>query len=318
MATDRSESEGSRLADAAATPAADDALYVYGLSLVFASALAFSLGGVFMRSIETQVWNVLFWRGTFSAIILSTAVAIRSRGQVVSAYRAIGKPGLVMACCSALAMTCFLTSISLTTVANNSIIYATAPFLTAALAYLVSREKPGVTTIIAAVLAMCGVILTVAGSTGHGDIRGDILAVGMTLFGSVGPVVVRRYRAIPMLPASSLSAVLVALNALVLSHVLGHPATPLSVGWPDIGILFLFSLCQQSLGHLMYTMGARYIPSAHTALIYTLEAVLGPFWVWLVYRENPGQAALLGGLIVISAVVGHVVITTGLLKRWRG
>lgn len=309
------------MTDASDTPVkapTDDALYVYGLSLVFASAIAFSLGGVFMRSIETQVWNVLFWRGTFSAIILSTAVAIRSRGQVIPAYRAIGRPGLIMACCAALAMTCFLTSISLTTVANNSIIYATAPFLTAALAFIVSREKPGLTTIVAAVLAMCGVVITVAGATGHGDIRGDILAVGMTIFGSVSPVIVRKYRDIPMLPASSLSALLVAINALVLSRVLGNPATPFSVGWPDIGILFLFSLCQQSLGHLMYTMGARYIPSAHTALIYTLEAVLGPFWVWLVYRENPGQAAFLGGLIVISAVVGHVIITTGLLKRWRG
>ena len=293
----------------------DDSLYVYGLTLVFISAISVSLGGVFMRSIETQVFNVLFWRGTFSAIILSSAVAIRSRGEIVPAYRAIGKPGLVMACCSALAMTCFLTSISLTTVANNSIIYATAPFLTAALAFVVSRERPGIATMIAACCALCGVVLTVTGSTGKGDVRGDILAVGMTLFGSVGPVVVRKYRAIPMLPASSLSALLVALNALVLSHLLGKPATPLSVGWPDIGILFLFSLCQQSVGHLLYTMGARYIPSAHTALIYTLEAVLGPFWVWLVYAENPGQAAVFGGLIVISAVVGHVLITTGLLKR---
>ena len=171
---------------------------------------------------------------------------------------------------------------------------------------------------IAACCALAGIVLTVAGSTGKGDIRGDILAVGMALFGSVGPVIVRKYRAIPMLPASALSAVLVALNAFLLSQVLGQPVAPLSVGWPDIGIIFLFSLCQQSLGHLLYTMGARYIPSAHTALIYTLEAVLGPFWVWLVYAENPGRAAFLGGLIVISAVVGHVLITTGLLKRMRG
>jgi drug/metabolite transporter (DMT)-like permease len=223
-----------------------------------------------------------------------------------------------MAGCSAAAMTCFLTSITLTTVANNSIIYATAPFMTAALAFLVARERPGVTTLVAAGIALCGVLMTVAGATGGGDIRGDILAVGMTLFGSVGPVIIRKYRAIPMLPASCLSAFLVAMISLVLSQGIGEPATPFSVGWPDMGILLLFSLCQQSLGHLTYTMGARYIPSAHTSLIYTLEAVLGPLWVWLAYSENPGQSAVIGGLVVVSAVFGHVLVTTGLLQRWRG
>jgi drug/metabolite transporter (DMT)-like permease len=296
----------------------DNASYLYGLTLVFVSAIAFSLGGVFMRSIDTQVWNILFWRGAFSATLLFLVLLVREGRGVLAAYRAIGRPGLIMAGCSAAAMTCFLTSISLTTVANNSIIYATAPFVTAALAFLVSGERPGRVTLAAALIALSGVVLTVAGSTGGGDIRGDILAVGMTLFGSVGPVIVRKYRAIPMLPASSLSAFLVALVALILSNVLGKPATPFSVGWPDMGMLLLFSLCQQSLGHLTYTMGARYIPSAHTALIYTLEAVLGPFWVWLAFSESPGEAAIAGGLVVITAVIGHVLITTGLLKRWRG
>jgi drug/metabolite transporter (DMT)-like permease len=300
------------------TSAVDDqGLYLYGLALVSVSAVAFSLGGVFMRSIDTQVWNVLFWRGTFSAILLGVVLVAREGSGVFSAFRAIGKPGLVMAGCSAAAMTCFLTSISLTTVANNSIIYATAPFVTAALAFFVSGERPGRATIVAAALAMSGVALTVAGSTGQGDIRGDILAVGMTLFGSVGPVIVRKYRTIPMLPASSLSAALVAIVALILSNILDQPATPFDVGWPDMGMLLLFSLCQQSLGHLTYTMGARYIPSAHTALIYTLEAVLGPLWVWLVFSETPGEAAFAGGLLVVGAVIGHVLVTTGLLKRRR-
>lgn len=309
--------DAERANSAAAASADDRSMYTYGVTLVFVSAIAFSLGGVFMRAIDTSVWNVLFWRGAFSAVILFLVLCAREGRGVFRAYHAVGKPGLVMACSSALAMTCFLTSISLTTVANNSIIYATAPFVAAALAYLLSRERPGATTLIAAAIALSGVVLTVAGSTGKGDIRGDILAVGMTVLATVGPVIVRKYRTIPMLPASSLSALFVMVVALVLSKAMGQPAAPFEVGWPDMWLLFLFSLCQQSVGQLAYTIGARYIPSAHTALIYTLEAVLGPFWVWLVFSEDPGRAAILGGLIVISAVVGHVLIATGLWKRWR-
>ncbi|MEZ5922862.1 MAG: DMT family transporter [Hyphomicrobiaceae bacterium] len=304
-------------AHAAGGEQGDSRLYAYGLSLVLFSAVAFSLGGLFMRHIETQVWNVLFWRGTFSALLITLILLLREGRGVIAAYRAIGRPGLVMACCSALAMTCFLTSISLTTVANNSIIMATSPFVTAGIALLYAGERPGLATMLAAALAMAGVLITLAGSGGVGDIRGDILAVGMTVFASIGPVVVRKHRNIPMLPASSISALLVALMSLGLSRLLGQPSAPWSVGWPDLGVLFLFSLCQQTLGHLAYTAGARYIPAAHTALIFTLDAPLAPLWVWLAIGEDPGTAAFIGGTIVVGAVLGHVLVTTGLLKRWR-
>lgn len=300
-----------------AIPADDRSLYAYGVVLIFVAAVAFSLGGVFMRSISTEVWNVLFWRGVISSALLFLFLLARERRGILRSYHAVGRPGLLMACTSAAAMTCFLTSVSLTTVANNSIIYATAPFMSAGLALIFTGERPGRVTLMAAVLALSGVILTVAGSTGRGDIRGDLLAVGMTFFGSISPVIIRRYRDIPMLPASSLSALLVGVISVVLSNAFGTPADPFSVGQRDMLLLFLFSLCQQCLGHLTYTVGARYIPPAHTSLIFTLEAVLGPLWVWIVFTENPGQAAILGGLIVIVAVVGHVLITTGLWKRWR-
>lgn len=300
-----------------AHPADDRSLYAYGVVLILVAAVAFSLGGVFMRAISTEVWNVLFWRGVLSAVLLFLFLLAREGRGIFRSFHAVGRPGLLMACTSAAAMTCFLTSVSLTTVANNSIIYATAPFMSAGLALIFTGERPGRTTLIAAGLALAGVFLTVAGSTGRGDIRGDLLAVGMTFFGSISPVIIRRFRDIPMLPASCLSALLVGCIAVVLSNAMGQPADPFSVDWRDMQLLFLFSLCQQCLGHLTYTVGARYIPPAHTSLIFTLEAVLGPLWVWMVFSENPGQAAILGGLIVIAAVVGHVLITTGLWRRWR-
>ena len=308
--SERAESAGER--------GTEPSRYAYGLSLVLFSAVAFSLGGLFMRHIETQVWNVLFWRGMFSACLIFLVLALREGRGLFRAYRAIGRPGLAMACCSALAMTCFITSISLTTIANNAIIMATSPFVTAGIALLYAGERPGLATMVAAGFALAGVLIALAGSTGGGDIRGDLLAVGMTVFASIGPVIVRKHRDIPMLPASSISALLVALIAFCVSRVLGQPAEPWSVGWPDLGVLFLFSLCQQTLGQLAYTAGARHIPAAQTALIFTLDAPLAPLWVWLAVGEDPGTAALAGGAIVVGAVIGHVLVTTGLLRRWRG
>jgi drug/metabolite transporter (DMT)-like permease len=68
---------------------------------------------------------------------------------------------------------------------------------------------------------------------------------------------------------------------------------------------------QIGLGLALYTVGARLIPAAQTALIGLLEVVLGPLWVWLAYTEQPGAATLIGGAIVIAGII----VQTGQLGR---
>jgi drug/metabolite transporter (DMT)-like permease len=63
---------------------------------------------------------------------------------------------------------------------------------------------------------------------------------------------------------------------------------------------------QIGLGLALLTVGARLIPAAHTALLTLLEIVLGPLWVWLAFREQPGATTLLGGAIVIAAILVQI------------
>ena len=65
---------------------------------------------------------------------------------------------------------------------------------------------------------------------------------------------------------------------------------------------------------LLFMIGARYIPSAEAGLIGLLDVVLGPIWVWWVFSEEPSRAALIGGGIVLAAVLWHM---TGEIKRER-
>jgi drug/metabolite transporter (DMT)-like permease len=57
------------------------------------------------------------------------------------------------------------------------------------------------------------------------------------------------------------------------------------------------------LGLAILTVGARLIPAAEVALITLLEIVLGPLWVWIVLGERPALIAVIGGVVVIFAVV---------------
>ncbi len=62
---------------------------------------------------------------------------------------------------------------------------------------------------------------------------------------------------------------------------------------------------RSALGLILFTAGARLIPAAQAGLITLLEVVLGPLWVWLIYREKPDALTLVGGSVIVAAVLLH-------------
>ena len=102
-----------------------------GVTLVVLSAFAFSTAGFFTRLIDTDVWTMLFWRGLFGGLFLFAMLAWRQQGRVVQAVRDIGRDGLLIALCSAMATVCFLNALRLSSVADVLVIDATIPFVTA-------------------------------------------------------------------------------------------------------------------------------------------------------------------------------------------
>ena len=145
------------------------------------------------------------------------------------------------------------------------------------------------------VVALGGVGLMVGGPGGAQGI-GLALSVLMTLSFALSVVITRHRRDISMAPAICLSQVLV----LAVVGPFAHPGT---VGAQDLVLIILLGVGQIGLGLAFLTVGARLIPAAEVALITLLEVVLGPLWVWLALSERPSTTTLVGGAVVVSAVV---------------
>ena len=279
-----------------------------GVALVTAAAVAWSLAGFFTRLIPLDAWTILFWRGIFGGFFISLYVIAHYRGRTLVVTRAMGWPGLLITCLSTLGMTTFIPALKLTSVANVAIICATGPFVAAVIAWLWLRERVSGLTLGASLLAFAGVALTVAGAGGGaGSLSGDILAFVMTSAIAAMTVALRRYRGVPMLPTACLSNFLGSVISLAF-------AAPLAVGAVDLGNLALFGLVQMSLGLTFFTIGSRLIPAAEAALISVLETPLAPLWVWLAFDEKVSLHALIGGGVVMIAVIGHVLLQ-GRLRR---
>ena len=127
-----------------------------GVALVVLSAFAFSTAGFFTRLIDTDVWTMLFWRGLFGGLFIAGYIVWRHGAEAALAFRRIGRAGLVVAGCSTLATICFINALRETTVADVLVINATAPFLTAALAWAWTGDRERWTTLAASVVALAG------------------------------------------------------------------------------------------------------------------------------------------------------------------
>jgi drug/metabolite transporter (DMT)-like permease len=282
-----------------------------GRLLVAAAAVSWSLGGLMARSVGTDPWTTVFWRGLFCAAFLVAVTALREGRRTPRVFGGMGGTGVGMAVCFAIGSTCFIMALHRTSVANVLIIQSLSPFMAGLLGWIWMGERVAGRTWLAMGVALLGTAVMVSryfySTPASGSFGGDLLAFAVALTFALATVLLRRRRQVQMLPAAALAAALT-------SAIAWGSATPRAAGAGDLALLALFGAGQLGLGMILFTAGARRIPVAEASLIAVLESVLGPVWVWLALGENPGVPSLVGGAVVLAALAGH---TLADLRRER-
>ena len=272
-----------------------------GIVLVVAAAVAWSTAPLFTRLLPLDSWTILFWRGVFGgSLIAAVLVLMRGNAGMLDLTR-IGKRGWLVASLSTLGMVTFIPALQLTSVSNVAIIIATGPFVAAALAWIWLREAIRVRTLLASLVAFGGVVIIVGNARAGSDLLGIGLASVMTVAIAGMTVAVRRHRDTPMVAAAALSNLLG-------SAVSAPFARSLTVvTGTELFVLAMFGFFQVALGLTLFMLGSRRLPSGQATLIATLETPLMPFWIWLAFQEVPALRVLIGGALVMGAVIADIV-----------
>lgn len=273
--------------------------YRLGVAYVGVSAFLWSLSGLFMRAIEADLMTILFLRGLVSGTTVFMLFMVVERGRVWAILRAMRWPTFWAAVLSAASMMAGLGSLYYTSIADSMVIYATAPFITAFVAFFAIGERPSRATIIASTIAFAGVLYMVTDNEGGGSLLGKGLAVIMSCTVAGLAVVMRKHREVSMLPAMAASAWLVSLTTAPF-------ASPLMASTTDLGLIAAFGVVQNGMGLALYTFGAKRIPAVDASLLTALEVPLTPLWVWIFMNEVPSQATQIGGAVVLAALFGHI------------
>jgi drug/metabolite transporter (DMT)-like permease len=266
-----------------------------GQIYVALAAVAWSTAGVLQRQLTLDTATQACGRAVFAGLALLAWVAVAERGGVRQSFRRIGFAGVAVAVCVAVASGSFIAALNHTSVARVLFLMAIAPVLAAVLARVTLGEPITRRAVLAMALALGGVALML-GAPGAGSLAGDGLSLLAALAFAVMLVITRWRQEVSMAPATCLAQVLLVLAFLPF-------ATPADIDAGAVGWLAALGIGQIGLGFALLTVGARLIPAAQVGLITLLEVVLGPLWVWLALDERPSSLTLVGGAIVIAAIV---------------
>jgi drug/metabolite transporter (DMT)-like permease len=272
-----------------------------GIALVVAAAVAWSTAPFFTRLLPFDSWTILFWRGLFGAAMISAILVLLQGRACLCDFTRMDRTGWLVASLSTLGMVCFIPSLQLTSVSNVAIIIATGPFVTAALGWVWLKEVPRLRTTLASIVALVGIAIIVGGAQLGSDILGLALACIMTVAIAAMTVIVRQHRNTSMVAAAALSNILGSVVSIPFARGIA------TVSAHDVFIFAMFGFCQVAMGLSLYMLGSRLLPSSQAALIATLETPLMPFWIWLAFQEAPSPRALIGGALVMGAVIADIV-----------
>jgi drug/metabolite transporter (DMT)-like permease len=192
---------------------------------------------------------------------------------------------------------CFILSLGLTTVANVLVLASITPFSAALLGRVFLREHVPARTWLTMMAAFCGILLMFIESISRGGLLGNLIALVIPFAFAVNVVILRRIEAhIDMIPTLVVSGVL----SMAVTLPLGLPLDPTA---KDLGLLAIMGVVQLGLGVVLMILAAPALAAAEIGLLAVLETIFGTFSTWLVVGERPGAMALVGGAIVIVALV---------------
>ena len=275
-----------------------------GIVLVLVAAMAWSTAGLFTRVVSTDIPTTLFWRSLTGGLCVMAMYLCTQKGETLRGAFRFSLGEFVVATLSTCGMLCFISAFFYTTIANVSFVYGTMPLVTFVLAFLVLKEKGDWVSFSSCVLCVAGVAIILWGSQRFDDVFGIVLALGMTFFMASLTIAAKYFPDANAVKATYLSGFLGALATVFFSSF-GN-ILPVDYFW-----LTLYGLVNVGAGFGIYLLGVQRVPAVTAALVGLTEIPVAPVWAWLLFRENPGINALIGGAIILFATTVYLLMTSG-------
>lgn len=269
--------------------------HLKGLIITTLGVLFVVPDSLFVRLIEAEPMVTAFWRGMISGLVILLAVPILYGEGGFLAIRRTGWTGVIYTLLIGSTAPAFVLAVTNTSVANAVFVLAAAPIFATIFSRIFLGEPILIRMVLTMVVVLFGLGIIAFGSTEMSSWRGDLWALYVALAFAAALTAVRKAKKtsmIPMIPIGYIGAALI----IGLFHA---PLPAFETQWP----LFLGHGLFTAVATCLLTLGPRFISSAEVSLLILLESVLAPVLAWAVIGEHPGAWTLVGGAVVVGAML---------------
>ena len=275
-------------------------LFLYkipGYFLLLFGGFCLSWGGFIIRSFEeASVWQILLLRSFFFMIALMIFLIATYKKNTIKIIKDAGYPAVFGGLVMSLSFIAFVVSMSITTVANVVFIISTQTMFLAIFGYFYLKEKISLISFFSILLAMGGITIMVGDSLSTGSFFGNIVALAIPINFSILVMIIRKNKNLDMVPAIFYSGIFSIVYGLILSESRAFTNRDILMG-------FFLGVPQLAFGFICITIGSRTTPSTTIGLLMLTETLFAPIWVWLFLNEIPPLSVLIGGTVIILAII---------------
>ena len=269
-----------------------------GSLLAFIAVMLITPDSIFIRLANIETWGMLFYRGAIPFVVVLIGLIFFYKKNLLKALLGIGYPGIFYVISFSICNITFLISIQNTNVANTLVMIAMAPMLSAILGSIFLKEVPDQKTWIAIIITLISVTYIFYDSIEMGNFYGDLFGI-ITAFGLASNAVIARFaKDRDLVPSAVIGKLCVAIFAFLFVDSFSLVGT-------DLIIVPLMCVMCVAIPFVLVTIAPRFIPAEEVNLFFLLETIIGPFWVWMVIKEQPSIETIQGGLVIILTIAIH-------------
>ena len=269
-----------------------------GSFLAFVAVMFITPDSLFIRLSNVDTWGLVFYRGFIPFCLVLIGMLIVYKLNFFKMLFNSGYHGLIFITTFSITNITFVVSIQNTNVANTLVMIALAPMLSAILGGIFLNEIPDRKTWTAIGVTFLAAVYIFYDSLQLGSIYGDILGFITALGLAINAVTIRSAKKKNLLPAAVVGKLFVAIFAMFFIETY-------TLIERDVIIVPLMSIMCVAIPFVLVTIAPRFIPAEEVNLFFLLETILGPFWVWMVIKEQPSLETIQGGSIIILTIAIH-------------
>ncbi len=273
------------------------------VGLMVAVALMWSTAGVVTRHLDAaRSFEVTFWRAFFTALSLLALLPLLRGRRVFADMRHAGAAFWLSGVCWSVMFTAYMVALTLTSVGNVLVTMSLGPLMTALIARIFIGHRIPARTWTAIAVAGAGIAYMYGSQVQGGQLVGTLVALCVPIAGATNWTVTQNSHAkghdVDLVPAVFVGAVISCLVTLPL-------AFPFQATAHDLGLLGFLGVFQLAIPCVLSVMCARILKAPEISLLALLEVVFGILLAWVGAGEEPGQTVLVGGTLVIGALVAN-------------